>query len=221
MRTSGLRLICISDTHGDHEHVTLPTGDVLIHAGDLTGHGTKEETQSFFQWFGMQAFDHKVCIAGNHDAYMEKDPIACQQMADNAGVVLLNDSGYTVDGVLIWGSPITPKFYNWSFMRNPGADIEAHWDLIPDATDVLITHGPAFGILDEVERAGGETECTGCPSLLKKIESVEPKFHVFGHIHEGYGRVDKGNVSYCNVSTMNKRYQISNEVQVLEFGENK
>ena len=76
MSASGLKLVCISDTHGDHENVCLPSGDVLIHAGDLTGHGTEKETQAFFRWFGMQPFDHKICIAGNHDTYMESAPEA-------------------------------------------------------------------------------------------------------------------------------------------------
>ena len=212
-----MKLVCISDTHGDHEQVILPSGDVLIHAGDLTGHGTKQETQAFFSWFGSQNFAHKVCVAGNHDSYMEQDPEACQQMANNAGVELLNDSGCTIDGLTLWGSPITPRFFNWSFMRDPGADIEYHWDLIPSNTDVLITHGPAYGILDEVDRENGRTEHTGCPSLLKQIELIKPKFHVFGHIHEGYGRVERSDVSYCNVSSMNKHYKLANEAQVLQF----
>lgn len=215
-----MKLVCISDTHGDHEKVTLPSGDVLIHAGDLTGHGTEEETQAFFRWFGRQAFDYKICVAGNHDTFVEQDPIACQQMADSVGVVFLNDTGCSIDGVSFWGSPITPRFFHWSFMRDPGADIEAHWDLIPTDTDVLITHGPAYGILDQVDRENGDKEHTGCPSLLKKIQLVKPQFHVFGHIHEDYGRVEEEGVSHCNVSTMNKQYQIQNEVQVLEFEKN-
>lgn len=217
MRTSDLKWICISDTHGDHDRVSLPAGDVLIHSGDLTGHGTKEETQAFFHWFGIQAFKHKICVAGNHDAFIEQDPAACQKMASNAGVKLLNDTGCTIDGVSIWGSPITPRFYHWSFMRDPGADIEAHWNLIPTQTDILITHGPAYGILDQVDRESGDKEHTGCPSLLKKIQEIKPKFHVFGHIHEDYGRVERGGVSHCNVSTMNKHYQICNDPQVLQL----
>jgi len=217
MRASSLKVVCISDTHGDHEKVTLSPGDVLIHAGDLTGHGTKEETQAFFNWFEMQSYSRKICVAGNHDTFVERDPIACQQMASNAGVELLNDSGCTVEGVSFWGSPITPRFWDWSFMRDPGADIEAHWDLIPTHTDVLITHGPAYGILDIVEREGGEKVHTGCPSLLKRIERVQPAYHIFGHIHEGFGRVQKGGVSHCNVSTMNRRYEISNKPVVLQL----
>jgi Icc-related predicted phosphoesterase len=215
MRASGLKLVCISDTHGDHKNVSLPPGDVLIHAGDLTGHGTKEETFAFSRWFGMQNYNHKICVAGNHDTYIEQEPLASQQMANEEGVVLLNDTGCNVEGVSIWGSPITPRFLDWSFMRDPGKDIEAHWDLIPVDTDILITHGPAYGVLDELDRESGEKEHTGCPSLLKRIEVVQPIFHVFGHIHEDFGRVEHGIVSHCNVSTMNKQYEISNKAVEL------
>jgi Icc-related predicted phosphoesterase len=217
MRASELKLVCISDTHGDHESVSLPPGDVLIHAGDLTGHGTKQETQAFFRWFGMQSYRHKICVAGNHDTYMEQDPVACQEMANNAGVVLLDDSGCNVDGVSFWGSPITPRFLDWSFMRDPGSDIEAHWNLIPNETDVLVTHGPVYGILDQVDRECGDREHTGCRSLLKRIQEIKPRFHVFGHIHEDYGRVEQAGVSHCNVSTMNKDYRIQNEAVVLQL----
>lgn len=215
MRASVLKLVCISDTHGDHEKVSLPSGDILVHSGDLTGHGTEAETQAFFHWFGMQNHEHKICVAGNHDTYMEQDPVACRQMANNAGVTLLQDSGCDVDGVSIWGTPITPRFLDWSFMRDPGDDIEAHWNLIPVETDLLITHGPAYGILDEIDREAGDQEHTGCPSLLERIQIVKPRYHVFGHIHEGYGRLEHNGVSHCNVSTMNKRYEISNEPVVL------
>jgi len=213
-----LKWVCISDTHGDHENVSLPPGDVLIHAGDLTGHGTEPETQAFFRWFGMQNYSHKICVAGNHDTYIEKDVAACQQMANAAGVILLNDSGCNIEGVSVWGSPITPRFFHWSFMRDPGPDIEAHWDLIPSDTDILITHGPVYGILDQVDREGGDKEHTGCPSLLKRIQEIKPRFHVFGHIHEDYGREDHEGVSHCNVSTMNKEYIIQNDAVVLELG---
>jgi hypothetical protein len=32
-----LRIVCLSDTHGLHRGVTIPNGDVLIHAGDFSG----------------------------------------------------------------------------------------------------------------------------------------------------------------------------------------
>ncbi|MFK7852578.1 MAG: metallophosphatase domain-containing protein [Granulosicoccus sp.] len=216
-----MRLVCISDTHGDHEQLELPPGDVLIHAGDLTAHGKREETQAVMRWLGAQKFAHKLCVAGNHDDFMEDDPESTANYASESGVVLLSDSGISIDGVSFWGSPITPRFLDWSFMRDPGAPIEAHWDLIPDSTDVLITHGPPYGILDEVIRKDGGLEHAGCPSLLKTVRSIAPSFHLFGHIHEGRGRFGENNVSFCNISTMNEHYQITHPPVVIDIGDSK
>jgi len=102
-------------------------------------------------------------------------------------------------------------------MRDPGAPIEAHWNLIPDNTDVLITHGPPIEIMDIVERDDGVRVHTGCPSLLQRINAIKPKYHIFGHIHEGYGRVDIDGVAYCNVSSMDKGYVIANDAHVIEL----
>jgi len=102
-------------------------------------------------------------------------------------------------------------------MRDPGADIEAHWNLIPENTDVLITHGPPSNILDIVERDDGFKAHTGCPSLLDRINVIKPRYHIFGHIHEGYGRVDIDGVAYCNVSSMNRKYVIANDACVIDI----
>ncbi|MBX2883864.1 MAG: metallophosphatase domain-containing protein [Granulosicoccus sp.] len=211
-----MKLVCISDTHGDHEQMSLPSGDVLIHAGDLTAHGKKNETEQFMQWFGNQPFAHKLCVAGNHDTFMESDPELASEYAKDNGVVLLNDSGYQVANVNFWGSPITPRFLDWSFMRDPGEPIEAHWRLIPENTDVLITHGPPHGILDQIRRPAGHLECTGCPSLYERIQLVLPAKHIFGHIHEAYGEFHEKNVGYHNVSSMNEHYRISNDAIVID-----
>ena len=212
-----MKLVCISDTHGDHEQVWLPPGDVLIHAGDLTAHGRCTETLEFMRWFGGQRFEHKLCIAGNHDTFMEAEPEQALGFAQECGVVLLNDSGCRIGGVSFWGSPITPRFFDWSFMRDPGASIQAHWDLIPQDTDVLITHGPPQGILDEVQRTEHEVENTGCPSLLQRVRHIRPQLHLFGHIHEAYGCQRVDNLSCFNVSTMDKVYRIANAPVVIEL----
>lgn len=211
-----MKLVCISDTHGEHELLDLPAGDVLIHAGDLTAHGKKQETHDFMRWFGEQSFEHKLCVAGNHDTFMESDPDVSSQFAADHGVVLLNDSGYQIENVNFWGSPITPRFYNWSFMRDPGEPIEAHWRLIPESTHVLITHGPPYGILDKVNRPEGMRECTGCPSLLARIRDVAPSKHIFGHIHEARGYESKNNVSYYNVCSMDEHYRIAHEAVIVD-----
>jgi len=212
-----MKLVCISDTHGDHEALELPAGDVLIHAGDVSAHGREFEVQAFMQWLGSRGFDYTLCIAGNHDLFMEQEPVLAQQYADDHGVTLLNDSGCKVGGRKFWGSPITPRFHNWSFMRDPGEPIDAHWRKIPLDTDVLITHGPPHGIMDAVRRQDGRVEYTGCPSLLARVKQLSPALHIFGHIHECHGKLQQDGVTFLNVSTMNEHYRIEHLPVVVEL----
>ena len=210
-----MKLVCISDTHGDHERVVLPAGDVLVHAGDVTAHGTELDLLRFLDWFGRRDFAHRLFVAGNHDLYAEAHPERVHRLAREAGVTWLNDSGIDIDGVAFWGSPITPRFHDWAFMREPGADIERHWALIPPDTDVLVTHGPPAGILDEVRREDGLLEHTGCPSLRRRIEETRVPLHLFGHIHEGHGRHESGGTTYLNISTMDSGYRIANAPTIV------
>ncbi|MFK7994966.1 MAG: metallophosphatase domain-containing protein [Granulosicoccus sp.] len=212
-----MKLVCISDTHGDHEGLELPDGDVLIHAGDLSAHGRRSETLDFMKWLGSRGFDNTLCIAGNHDTFMEEEPLATQQFAEDNGVLLLNDSGCQLGGLQFWGSPITPRFLHWSFMRDAGEDIEAHWNQIPLNTDVLITHGPPYDIMDQVRRSDGQFEKTGCPSLLERVKLVSPSVHIFGHIHEGRGTHSEDGITFHNVSTMNEFYQRTYLPVVIEL----
>lgn len=212
-----MRLVCISDTHGDHEGLALPQGDVLIHAGDVSAHGHRAETLEFMKWLGAQGFEHTLCIAGNHDTYIEQELLQVQQFAHLNGVQLLNDSGCEINGVSFWGSPITPRFFDWSFMRDPGPPIEAHWNLIPDSTDVLVTHGPPLGVMDEVFRPGGQVEQTGCPSLLARVQEICPTLHIFGHIHEGHGSLIRDGINFLNVSTMNEFYCLTHQPVVVDL----
>jgi len=121
---TSMRLVCISDTHGDHEAVSLPAGDVLVHSGDVTAHGTESDLTGFLEWFGRQNFAHKIFVAGNHDTWLESEPEKTQEMANAAGVTWLNDSGIEINGFRFWGSPITPRFLDWAFMRDPGSDCD-------------------------------------------------------------------------------------------------
>jgi len=136
-----VKIVCISDTHGDHAEVSLPQGDVLVHAGDITAHGTEADVANFVSWFSKQPFPHKLFIAGNHDTYIEQQPDKVKALSESNGVVFLNDSGIEIDGFSFWGSPITPRFHDWAFMRDSGEDIEKHWRLIPENTSMLVTHG--------------------------------------------------------------------------------
>lgn len=144
-----MRIIAIADTHGRHSDLIIPPGDVLIHAGDMSMKGTEQEMINFIQWFSQQDFKHKIFIAGNHDFYFEKTPVEEINKLIPPAVIYLNDAAVEIDGTRFWGSPITPWFFNWAFNRHRGEDIRKHWDLVPNDTDILITHGPVYTILDK------------------------------------------------------------------------
>jgi Icc-related predicted phosphoesterase len=208
-----LKIVAISDTHCRHKSVKLPKGDLLIHAGDFTYRGKLSEVQDFLQWFAQLPFTWKIFIAGNHDFYFEKTSKADIESVVPKGVVYLQDSGITINGIHIWGSPVTPWFYDWAFNRQRGADISKHWNLIPPDTNLLITHGPAFGVLDTVINGSH----VGDKDLLKKIEIVKPAAHVCGHVHESYGRLMRGSTRFINACVLNEHYELVNPPVVFDL----
>ena len=201
-----MKFVAISDTHCRHNSLKLPKGDVLIHAGDMTIKGQKLEVVDFLTWFSQQSFDYKIFIAGNHDFYFEQEQKATIESVIPKNIIYLKDSGIEISGIKIWGSPVTPWFYNWAFNRYRGSAINEHWKLIPAETDVLITHGPAFGILDMVING----HPVGCKDLLCKIKEINPKVHVCGHVHEAYGCIKKENTTFINASVLNESYELVN-----------
>lgn len=146
-----MKIVCISDTHGRHREFNLPDGDLLIHAGDFIA--ASELGRDFLEWFSNHPHKHKVFIAGNHDRITEKKPDEFLNYIREhfPDIHYLCDSGCIIDGLKIWGSPITPWFLDWAWNRNRGEEIRKHWDMIPSNTDILVTHGPRHGILDEVQ----------------------------------------------------------------------
>ncbi len=201
-----MNITAISDTHGYHEQLRLTGGDVLIHAGDISKRGMKVEVDYFLEWFSKQPYEYKIFIAGNHDFYFEYFPEDSLTIIPE-NVIYLNDNGITVEGIKIWGSPITPWFHDWAFNRHRGKDIDPHWQMIPDDIDILITHGPVAGILDTTIRKHN----VGCEDLLKKIKTINPKYHICGHIHEAYGVHDNGSTLFINASIADINYQMVNK----------
>jgi len=199
-----VRLIAISDTHGLHNRIdSLPDGDVLIHAGDFMNSGYDvQDIVSFNRWLGEQPFKHRVVCGGNHDRYFETAPEQARALLTNA--VYLENSGITIDNVTFWGSPYTPEFLNWAFMYLRGTSAQRYWNLIPHNLDVLITHGPPFGILDQT--AQGEAHL-GCEELLIAVEKKKPRVHLFGHIHGGAGTFQNEGTRFVNAAFLNERYK--------------
>lgn len=201
-----MKIVCISDTHSQHHVMEIPFGDILIHAGDVSKRGSKEEVLDFLHWFSQQPHRYKICIAGNHDWFFEKHANQIQTyIPDN--IIYLNDTGIEIEGLNIWGSPIQPTFYNWAFNRDRGESIKRHWDMIPQNIDVLITHGPPFGMLDQIDNG----DHVGCKALLNKVNTVQPLYHIFGHIHEGYGINNAKNTTFINASLLTEKYVYKNK----------
>jgi Icc-related predicted phosphoesterase len=215
--------ICfISDTHNQHSKVRLESGDIIIHAGDATGMGYEHEIKNFIEWYSKQKYKYKIYVPGNHDIGLEQNYEEYSKWFKDSGIILLNDESVILNGFStedysdykfkIHGSPITPNFGRWSFMRARGEQINKHWMKIPKDTDILVTHGPPKFILDEVVRFNwGDVDNTGCEMLAHRVTQVQPKIHVFGHIHEGAGFIIRDDIEYINASQLDERYKKVNE----------
>ena len=208
-----MKIVAISDTHCRHRSIRLPEGDVLIHAGDISLKGKKPEVVDFLQWFSEQPHPHKIFIAGNHDFFFEqnKDPIIHEIIPEN--ITYLNDSGCKIGNCNIWGSPVTPWFFNWAFNKRRGEEIRRHWQMIPENTDILVVHGPPFGVLDTVIN----DKHVGCRDLLKTVRQIQPKLVIFGHVHESYGQVKRLGINYINACQLNESYELVNKPVVFEI----
>lgn len=209
------RVVCISDTHERHEEIALPAGDLLICAGDITANGRLTSLERFARWMNRQPHRHKVLIAGNHDfCFEEKPDLARQVLRDCApGVSYLQDSAIVIEGLRVWGSPWQPRFFDWAFNLDRGEALAEKWALIPDDTDILVTHGPPFGVLD-VTPAGMRV---GCEALAQRLETLRMRLHVFGHIHHSYGVLEHASRVSVNASTCDEGYQARHAPIVVDL----
>jgi Icc-related predicted phosphoesterase len=202
-----VRIVCISDTHLVHEdrgvafeHFKIPDGDILVHSGDATFDGSVEEIDRFASWFRTLPHKHKVFVAGNHDrGFQDRPERARRQLPD--GVIYLQDSGVEIMGLKFYGAPWQPEFQDWAFNLPRGEKLRAKWSLIPNEVDVLVTHGPPHGVLDLTWNG----EHVGCEELHKVVfNRVEPRLHIFGHIHHSGGSKRKiGKTTFVNAAILN------------------
>jgi Icc-related predicted phosphoesterase len=206
------KIICLSDTHNCNEQIVVPDGDILIHAGDATIRGTINEIVLFNEWFANLPHKSKIFVAGNHDWLFETNLRLAKSLLDDK-IIYLQDSSVEINGLKIYGSPYQPRFFDWAFNLMRGKELARKWKLIPNDTDILITHGPPFGILDKVPRQYF-VENTGCEELRRQIEELvcfeKLKLHIFGHIHCGYGTTEKFGVKFVNASNCDESYEPTN-----------
>ena len=173
-----LTIVAISDTHQLHREVEVSAGDLLIHAGDFTMNSmSAEKLIDFNEWLGELPHPFRIAIPGNHDFVVE-DP-SRRKLITNA-TLLINES-IEIMGLKVWGSPTTPLLGE-AFGVVSETDRAKLYSRIPGDTDVLVTHGPPFGILDQ---APGSEHHQGCRQLLAAVRRIKPMLHIFGHVHGG------------------------------------
>lgn len=209
------KIVCISDTHNQHNKVIIPECDLIIHAGDCGSMGNPAEFIKFNKWAARQKVP-VIYVAGNHCIGLQKYPSFAESLLKD--VIYLRDSSYVFNGIKIHGSPWTPIFGSWAFM-DEDENLTKYWDLIPEDTDILVSHGPAYGILDRIPsnyRTPGEELNVGSKTLLERIKKLNLKYHIFGHIHHSHGTYNDGKTIFVNASICTEEYKPLNPPIVIE-----
>ncbi|KAH9927508.1 metallophosphoesterase domain-containing protein 1 [Epithele typhae] len=202
--TDLVRVVCVSDTHCQQEtHPFLPSGDILIHAGDLTTTGTDEQLHSALSWLHSMPHQHKIFIAGNHDLGLSIPHKRNEILAHYPNLIYLENSSCILPVrdrlVSVFGSPLTRNCGPGSVFQYYSWEAEEIWrDAIPPFTDILVTHGPPAYFRTGWTRFRREG---GCEGLLKALWTARPTLHVFGHVHHGRG------VSTLRYGTVQKAYE--------------
>ena len=207
-----MKFVAISDTHGEHRGLNLPKGDVIIHAGDFCHYGSDDHMHNFLKWYKALDFETKILVAGNHDYFAAEHSEKFLELLPKE-ITYLNDSGVSIGGINIWGSPVQPDLVGWAFGKRRGEAMKPHWDLIPKNIDILVTHTPPYGILDK-SRSGTSL---GCEELSKKLDELKVKFHIFGHIHAAYGQKQNGTTKFINAANYNSSKGLVNPPITFEF----
>ena len=196
----------ISDTHGYHDLLEVPSGvDMVIFSGDCANvrdpYRNEHEVRTFLIWLHSLDIKYKIMVAGNHDSSIERRLVKSSQILGDYGIMYLEDESITVDDLKIYGSPWTPSFNDWSFMKNR-SKLHKVWEAIPEDTDILITHGPPKGILDLGENRDRTLELCGDSALKKRVMKLDLTFHMFGHIHDFKDHINQGTMKLSNHKTI-------------------
>jgi 3',5'-cyclic AMP phosphodiesterase CpdA len=223
-----MRITVISDTHLKHKQCQqdLPGGDLLLHAGDISSMGYRHEITQFLEWYSrLHQYDTKVFVAGNHDWGFQDIPKEVQEiLSEYPNVAYLQDDMHLLgedyddyeQRVKVWGSPWQPEFNGWAFnLPRNSAQIWEKWLLIPENTDILVTHSPAYGRLDTTE--WNRSMPLGCEMLAQRIAQVKPKIHVCGHIHSGYGYHFDGTTHFFNAAILGESYKYQNKPLTFDW----
>lgn len=201
-----MKILHLSDTHGAHHRLgNLPEADVVVHSGDFCMVGEEREALDFLNWFCDLPYRHKIFICGNHDSCLYDSTI--EGLDDN--IHYLRNSSVQIDGLKFYGVPM--------FIEDCVSSRQArNYAQIHDDTDVLITHSPAFGILDLDDGIDGELIHYGSEKILERVMTIRPRAHLFGHIHRQHGVAVQNGILYSNGAIMNDEYSKLNTPNIIE-----
>lgn len=217
-----MKIMFLSDTHGRHLEIEnvygkLPNVDIIIHSGDCTRYGEYEETDEFFKWYNGLDAKHKILIAGNHDFVLQQVGRRNEILLNNYGITYLEDSFINIDGIGIYGSPWSPIYGMWAFMKHRNGEMDEVWQKVPTngSVDILATHTPAYGRNDISVRGNLHV---GCEMLAYRINEIKPKIHVCGHIHECGGKIveEQNGMISLNASLLNEYYKLNHPIWIYE-----
>lgn len=197
-----MKILHLSDTHSCHHRLRdLPEADMVVHSGDFCMVGSEQEAIDFLNWFCDLPYRHKIFISGNHDECLYGANI--DGLDDN--VHYLCNSGIEIDRLKFYGVPM--------FMGDCVTDRQnLNYDKIPIDTDVLITHSPAYGILDFDDDIN-----FGSEELLQAVTNVNPYVHLFGHIHKQHGITTVGPTIFSNGAIINDDFSMSSCSNIIEL----
>lgn len=183
----------------------------MIHTGDSTNKGTKEEILEFNKQLGRLPHKYKVVMSGNHDKYLDtisKEEV--KKLFTNA-THYLQDDLIEIEGIKIYGCPWMDNIRGDAFCTSTGNE----YLKIPEDVDILMTHQPPFNILDLAwsKRYTSKDVCQVCneshqyyghwgSTTLKNqvLKKVKPIVHIFGHVHDDYGTMVKEGTCFINTA---------------------
>lgn len=221
MSENSIKIVAFSDLHGEinpqlTDFFTKNPADILVFAGDIQ-YNPYDYGDKTVDWIDSLPYTYKLCTFGNHDGNYKR---FIKKVAKKKNFYFLVNEAITIMGINFFFSPDSPIFGSWHFMHSE-KELEKIYAKIPENTDFLVTHTPPFGILDQ-NRPGVHL---GSKALRARIPFLNIKYHVFGHIHEAYGRKEiryinsQPNILFLNSSVLDIVYKFTNFPHIIEIKE--
>lgn len=225
-----MKIVAISDLHGQIPEITEQNYDILCICGDifpLRAQNNLPQCESwlkkvFIPWCESLPCDTVLLIAGNHDLYFERTLGSdIYDVFSHTKIKYLENTSYEINGVTFYGTPYCHEFGNWSFMRSDECLSEI-FENIPEDVDVLLTHDAPYGTSDiclDITPWPNAGHIGSIP-LRDAILDKAPKLVLHGHLHSTNHNVElmgETDTEVYNVSLLNEEYKMAYPPLILEI----